>query len=169
MAPRRVGVAGALWSKRQLSIEFGVTESTVAKRLDRVPPDGLVKGHDAWFVASAAPAILLAGSDGDRAGGQDARTSIDDLSPKDRKDWVSSEHELMRMRAYAKELVPVGEVREMFATVVKAFSAAWDTFADQLEREVGITPEQVEATQRLSDRTRSSLLAMFSADAGDDD
>ena len=46
-----------LWSLNALSIELHLDRRTVAARLRDVPPDGKVRGHDAWRLETALPVL----------------------------------------------------------------------------------------------------------------
>lgn len=47
------GRPGALWSIRALAEEFDLDRQTVARRLEGVPPDGLIQAkHPGWRVSS---------------------------------------------------------------------------------------------------------------------
>jgi hypothetical protein len=50
-----------LWSISALSAEFGLDRRTVASKMASVPPDGRLRRNRAWFLGTAARA-LLAGS-----------------------------------------------------------------------------------------------------------
>jgi hypothetical protein len=54
-----------LWSIGALSAEFHLDRRTTAKRLATIPPDGMLHRHAAWFLSTAAPALLGGTVNGD--------------------------------------------------------------------------------------------------------
>jgi hypothetical protein len=144
----RAADRGALWSISALADEFGQTRTTVRRRLRDVEPAGTAYGHPVWRLADAVPALF---------GSLARRQALDGFSPKDRKDWVASERDLMKLRQEAGELVPVEEVRELAAGLVRPMADALDSLADVLEREAGLSPQQVESVIAVCTRVRAEL------------
>ena len=139
---------GQLWSINALADEFELDRRTVKKRLADVAPADRVSGHPVYRLAEAAPALF---------GSSENRESLDDFSPKDRKDWVASERELMKLRAEAGELMLVEEAREQIAAVIRPMADVLDSMPDVLEREAGLTPSQVESVMAACTRVRGEL------------
>lgn len=55
-----------LWSLSALGVEFSIDRRAVAKALRSYPPDGKLKGHPAWFMSTAAVALVGDGAEEDK-------------------------------------------------------------------------------------------------------
>ncbi len=142
-----------LWSVNALANAFGKNWNGTRQALSGVPPDGQISGHDAWYLATAAPYLCQPVIDGE----------LQHLRPNDRLHWVKSERELMQLRREYGELVAVDEVREQLADIIKATVIALDTLPDVLERTSGLTAVQAERMAREIDGFREQLFHAFSA------
>jgi hypothetical protein len=52
-----LGMTRRLWSLNALAVELGVDRRTMAAALDRVPHDGIQKGHKGWWLETALSAL----------------------------------------------------------------------------------------------------------------
>jgi hypothetical protein len=141
------------WSLSRLADEFGIARETVAKRLRdaNVAPSGKRSGYDVYRLADAAPAIV---------GAQvRAETSADprDLPPLERRAYYQSENERIKVEVSTGALVPAAEVEADYAELVKKIAQFFDTLPDVLERDAGITGEQVMRVQEACDRVRNAM------------
>lgn len=144
-----------LWSQNALAEELGVDRRTVKARLADVPPDGTLRGHPAWFLSTAAPAVL-----GLRPGPEaDEEAAVARMSPKERYDHYRAKREKIKLETEMGQLIPAAEVEAAWARVIKAIVTKLDTLADVLERDCGLPGPAVERVQVEVDRMREDLSA----------
>lgn len=81
----------------------------------------------------------------------------DTLQPKERLDWYKGESEKRKLQKTDGELVEASVYERHMADLLKV-SVSWaETFTDVMEREAGLTPEQLERVQTAVDRQRDRL------------
>lgn len=90
------------------------------------------------------------------------------MDPADRDRWFASEKRRLEMEQLVGTLVPYEQVAATFAESFKRVAAALDTMTDVIEREVGLSPEQVAEMQKIIDGVRRDLYRQL-ADVGDDE
>ena len=141
---------------------FGVARATVVKRLQQagIRPDGKRGGYDVYRIRDAAPAIIGAAGRVNENGAVDPDT----LSPADRKHWYHAELAKMQVQTTARELIPAAEVEAGMAAMAKRMVQFLDTMPDQLERDAGLTPAQVDAVHVSVGRMRGALYESIVAD-----
>ena len=64
----------------------------------------------------------------------------------------------MAVESEARQLIPAIEVQAEFAEMARTFVQFW-TLGDQLERDIGLTPEQVDAMNASIAKQRAELYA----------
>jgi len=89
----------------------------------------------------------------------------DNMTPKERLDWYKGEAEKRKLQITDGELVEASTHERQMSELLKV-SISWaETMPDVMEREAGLTPEQVERLQAAVDRQRDRLHSVW---AGDD-
>ncbi len=146
----------------RLATEFGMARETVTKRLQAagVPADGKRNGHPVYRIRDACPALIDSAQSVDDEGNPDPRT----LAPDKRKSWYQSELARLTVETNARNLIPAAEVEQEWAAAMKHIAQFLDTLGDRMERDCGLTPEQVKLVQDSADRLRSSLYEAIVAD-----
>lgn len=142
------------FSIRRLAEEFGMAKETVSKRLREanVMAAGSRAGHPVYRLRDVCPAILH-GAEYDEDGIRDPKT----LPPEQRNAWYQSENKRMDVEMRARELIPRSEHEADLAVMAKDLAQFLETLPDQLERDVTLSPEQVEALHVQIDRRRQEL------------
>lgn len=138
----------------RLAEEFGMARETVSKRLAQasVPSDGLRNGYPVYRLRDACPA-LMSGAGFDEQGMRDPKT----MPPDQRNYWYQSESKRIDVETRAGLLIPASEHEADLAVMVKDLAQFLETLPDQLERDVALTPEQVQALHDGIDRRRQEL------------
>lgn len=124
-----------LYSISRLAAEAGLDRRTVTGRLKQVDSDGEIRNHGAYTLKTAGPHLwggLKASSDGTVP-----------TDPAARKTFYQSEEARLKVEAAIGNLIPAEEVREGVAEVFKLIALKIDTLADTLERDIGLTPDQM--------------------------
>lgn len=150
------------WSLSRLASEFGIARETVAKRLSQagVEPVGERNGYATYALRSAAAAILEI----EVADSNDPAS----MAPDKRNAWYQSEMRRMEVEMRARTLVPASEVEAEISDLVKAWVQFLDTLADQLERDVGLTPEQVDGLNEAIGKQRAAAQQLMAGKTEDD-
>lgn len=135
-----------------------MARETVAKRLAAasVAPAGTRHGHPVYRIRQAAEALLdpaMRAEDGD----------IDPkrLAPMDRNAWYQSEIRRLDLEMKCGQLLPAAEFEAEAARVVKTLVQFLETLGDQLERDVALSPEQVDAVNTAVSRQRAQLYELL--------
>jgi hypothetical protein len=155
-----------LVSISRLAELLGMDRKTVSKRLadSNVPQAGKRDGYPVYDGRQACEACLLPQT----MAGEDGPLDPRQMKPMDRRAWFQSERERISLEADARQLIPAGEVESEMAEVVRGFVQFLDTLGDQLERDVGLTAEQVDATNRSIAKQRAALYAQLQAEDMDE-
>ena len=136
------------FSVNRLSRMTGFDRRTVSRRLEHVQPTGIRAGHPVYSLRDAGPALYAVGYAGD---------DPEQMGPKDRLDWYRGESEKRKLQKTDGELVEASVYERHMADLLKV-SVSWaETFTDVMEREAGLTPEQLERVQTAVDRQRDRL------------
>jgi hypothetical protein len=140
------------WSKNRLADELNVDRRTLDKRFreTNVAPIGKRAGHDIYRMADAARAVFGRTED-------EATANPRDLPPLERRAFYQSENERLKVEVATGALVPAPEVEADYASFVKLVAQFFDTLPDVLERDCGLTGEQVERIQEACDRVRQQM------------
>jgi hypothetical protein len=144
-----------LVSISRLAELLGMDRKTVAKRLAdfNVPPAGKRDGYPVYDGRQACEACLLPQT----LAGEDGPLDPRQMKPMDRRAWYQSESERMSVETKAGQLIPAGEVEAGYADMARSFVQFLDTLGDQMERDVGLTAEQVEAVNKSIAKQRGDL------------
>lgn len=141
-----------LWSINALADEFGIDRRTVKKRLEGMPPAGVLNGHPAWRLRDIAGAVL-----GLKAAVPDGETDPDKLTPKDRLDHYRAEREKIKWEAEQRISIPAPEVESVVAGAFKILSQGLDTIPDVLENDCALGAAEVERAIEVVDGIREGL------------
>lgn len=154
-----------LFSIARLAAEFGMSRETVSKRLAQanVVPDGRRSGHPVYRLRDAVPALFDVSGRGS-AGTMDP----DSLPPEQRRAWFQSEQARIAVMEKARQLIPAAEVETEMANLCKRVVQWIDTLPDQMERDAGLTPAQVDALHASAMRLRGVLYVTLVEDASND-
>lgn len=145
---------------------LGMDRKTVSKRLldANVPQAGKRDGYPVYDGRQACEACLLPQT----LAGEDGPLDPRQMKPMDRRAWFQSERERISLEADARQLIPAGEVESEMAELVRGFVQFLDTLGDQLERDVGLTAEQVEAANKSIAKQRVALYLQLQAEDQDE-
>lgn len=136
---------------------LGMDRKTVAKRIAEanLKPCSMRDGYPVYDGRQACEACLLPLASSEESAPFDPRN----LKPLDRRAWYQSERERMAVESEARQLIPAIEVQAEFAEMARTFVQFLDTLGDQLERDIGLTPEQVDAMNASIAKQRAELYA----------
>lgn len=153
-----------IWSISRIAEAFGMDRRTVKGRIDSfgVQPSGTKRGNPVYALADVGPALFGENST-PGAGG----ISLEDLMPKDRKDWFQSENERLKFEREIKQLVPADEFARELSVLAKTVAASLDSLPDMLERDAGLPPEAIERVVGVIDNLREQMYQAVVADAED--
>ena len=142
------------WSLSQLQKAFGSARETIGKRLHAagVVPKKKRKGHDVFHIAEAAEAILS----GQLPSFEEIKNP-DVLQPKDRLDWYKGENEKSKYLREAGALIPVNEVAQEIAEVVKTCVRTIETLPDILEMKCSLDFDVINLIETECDNARAQL------------
>lgn len=96
--------------------------------------------------------------------GGDEEADPDTLSPKERLDWYRGEETKRKLQVADGTLVPADEHERALADVVKVAISWAETLPDVLERDAGLSPQQIERVQLAVDRVREELHASLAGE-----
>ena len=152
-------------SIRRLADEFAMARETVSKRLAEysVAPCGRRHGHPVYRLRDAAPAIVGVGIT-DEDGNRDPRM----LPPEKRNAYYQSELRRLEFEMETGQLVPAAQHEAAVADLARDVVQFLTTLPDELERDAGLTPEQIEAMHASIDRSRQGLYETLTADKDED-
>lgn len=142
------------WSISKLAIEFNTTRDTVRKKIAqaRVKPCGRALGHDVYALIDVAPLLV-----GGNSISYDGEFDPNLLQPKDRKDWYDGESKRIQILRESRELLTYDDVSKTWAETLKKIMLTLDTIVDVVERDVGLSAEQIKHIQTIIDRQRETL------------
>lgn len=138
----------------RLAEAFGMSRATVSSRLAKfgVKPDGERRGYPIYRLRDAAPALVAGGSDSAN-GDVDPAT----LPPLQRNHWYQSEIRRLDVEMSAGRLIPVAQVEAEMADMTRDFVQFLQVLPDQLERDCGLAPDQVERMHESVDQQRQAF------------
>lgn len=154
---------GVLWSIHQFGFETGRTRETIRRRIAKAntQPGGTgPTGHPLYRCREVLP--LLYGND------DEGNVDPEKLDPFSRKSHYQAEAERRKLMVEAKDLVTREDYVEEMARVLRLLQQFADTVPDVLERDCGLTPDQVARVEKQCDELRNSLaedLSKFEAEA----
>ncbi len=145
-----------LFSLSQLSRIYGPARETISKRLNQagVKPAGEKGGHPVFHIREASRAIFEAEYG---ALSFDGVEDPEKLPPKDRLDYYRSQNEKSKYEREQGLLVPLDDVREEFANIIKIVVPSLDTLPDVLERKCQLPPEAIEQVEAVVGRIRDDI------------
>ena len=138
----------------RLAEEFGMARETVSKRLAQanVTPDGKRNGYPVYRLRDACPALLEPAAY-DEDGNPDPKT----LPPDKRNAWYQSENRRLDLEMRSKQLIPAAEVEAELAEMARDIAQFLEVLPDQLERDAGLSPEQIVALHDSIDSARQGF------------
>lgn len=90
------------------------------------------------------------------------------MTPKERKNWFDSEKGRFWLEKEMKQVVPLPEVRQQMAAIVKAITQVLEVWPDKLERDKGWSADQLNEAQDVVDEVRILLVKAIQETADDD-
>lgn len=150
-----------LWSIRELADVFDTSANNVTNKTRNIPYIEKVGTSRKWRLNDVAYALCKKPED--HFDGKNP----DELSPTDRDKWYSSEQRRIKLLTEAKTLLVAAEVEQFIAEMFKALHQSIATLPDVLERDAGLTPEQVQSAISVVDRTLLSASKAVSEVATD--
>lgn len=90
------------------------------------------------------------------------------MTPKERKNWFDSEKGRLWLEKEMKQVVPLSEVRQQMAAIVKAITQVLEVWPDKLERDKGWSADQLNEAQDVVDEVRILLVKAIQETADDD-
>ncbi len=154
-----------LLSISKISDLTGIARQTIAQRITGIRPRSIRSGHPVYFLRDVGAALfaketvaISSNPDQDPA----------KLPPVDRDRWYSSEIKRLDFEEQMGALVRVEDMAQAIGVTFKKLALMLDTLPDVLERDVGMTPQQISAMCRIIDTQRSDLYAQIT-DTGTDD
>lgn len=97
----------------------------------------------------------------------EAASNPRDLPPMERRAFYQSENERLKVEAATGALVPAPEVESDYAEFVKLVAQFMDTLPDVMERDCGLTGEQVIRIQAACDKVRQAMFEKVIAEVVD--
>ena len=151
----------AEWSISQFWLNTGFARETVRKRFSEagLKPSRKVRGYPVYLVCDALPVLFQ---------GQGEETDPDKLRPFERRAYYQGELDKLKLQAERGELVPSFEVEALVGGLIKRQVQSYETLPDLLERDVGMSPAQLDLVQSICDQERERLyLEMVGEDDAD--
>lgn len=130
--------------------EFGIDRETLRRRLQSagVAPAGERSGHNVYRLRDVFAAWTIAPE-----GGIDPEA----LPSFQRRAWYQGEHSRLQLEVARRELVPVLEVEQEQAAMLKIVAEGLDGLPDVVERDCGATAAQLERLERACDEIRERM------------
>ena len=151
------------FSISRLAVMFGHTRETIGRKLKEtgVKPCGKHNGYPIYNLRDVAEF-----TGGSYVADQTPfdQCDPDKLPPKDRDSWYSSENKRLNFQEKEGSLLDKNAVQETVAEVFKKVALTFDTLADVMERDVGVTPEQIDKINEVCDNIREELVASITGD-----
>ena len=134
----------------ELSAELQFTRETVRKRLADagIKSAGKRRNYPVFRLRDAVRA-LLSGPDADP----------NRLDPYRRKAFFQSQSAELRVAMERAEVIPRGDVEEVYGAALKPIRQMLETLPDILERDAALSPAQVARAERAIDEARETLHA----------
>ena len=88
---------------------------------------------------------------------EEALTNPNKMSPKNRKEHWAAEKIKDDVRTNRGELLIKDDVRQDYASLVKTLVAGINSIPDRLERDCGLSPEQIDVVIEVTDSIRDSI------------
>ena len=141
---------GASLSLSALSREFSTTRETLRKRLasQGINPTGTRSGYPVYRLRDALQAWI---------GCPESGFDPDALDPFKRRAHYQGEHEKLKLEIERGLLVPVIEVEQEMAALLKIVAETLDGLPDMIERDAGVSSAVLILVERLLDNCRNQL------------
>lgn len=145
-----------LFSISRLADLFGHTRETISKKIKEsgVTPANKRAGYPVYNIRDIA--AFTGGAKPEENNAFD-EINPNKLHPKDRDAYYSSENRRLAFEKSQNQLLDKDETAQALAETLKKVALTFDTFADVLERDVGLSPEQIEKVNDICDNTRNEL------------
>jgi hypothetical protein len=145
-----------LFSISRLAELFGHTRETVSKKLKEggATPSGKKSGYPVYKIKDVA---VLNGGASEQESPDFENIDPDKLHPKDRDSWYASELKKTKLEKDKAQLLDKNEVAYKLSHTLKKVALTFDTLADVLERDVGLSPEQITKVNFIADNIRQEL------------
>ncbi|EAB5119575.1 DUF1441 family protein [Salmonella enterica] len=148
----------------QLAAITGLHRQTVVSRLSGVPLAPGSNEKNKLYLLTDVIRVLMEAPVSQAAEHQDPNK----MTPKERKDWFDSEKGRLWLEKEMKQVVPLTEVRQQMAAIVKAITQVLEVWPDKLERGKGWSAEQLNEAQDVVDEVRILLVKAMQETADDD-
>ena len=135
-----------LYSVNKLAEALGISRDTVKKRVARIPAVKQRNGFDVYHLRDVVTIIE-----------DQLAANPDDMSPKNRKDWYEGELRRVDIAKKKGQLLALEDVRQTWAETLKQIMLTLDTLVDVIERDIGLTTDQIKAIQSVIDMQRENL------------
>lgn len=143
------------FSIQMLARAFNMSRATVSRDLANIKPSAKRGGYPVYSLADVC--AFTAGKDLDAV---TAKHDPDNMKPFDRKAWFDSEAKRLQYETEVGRLLVAEDVARVDAEKNKRLALILKTLPDVLERDVGLSADQVKAAERIID---SALAAMYDA------
>ncbi len=147
-----------LWSYNRLADGFEIDRGTVKRKLTAagIEPSGLTfNGYPAFRLKDAAAALVVPVG---------RNCNPEKLDPRARLDWYKGEIERLRLGEKQRVLIPADEVEEEMVMLAKTVIAALETLPDLLERDAGLSGDQVDLVEATVNNLREEIYRQLSED-----
>lgn len=138
-----------IWTISSLARVFDMDRRTIKKRLDGVKQTGMVKGHPAYLLCDAAPAVF----------GKAYYAKEGDLKPTDRKAYYESELKRIELEAVLGNYMHTDEAHQYLADLFKEMDLRLSILPDNIERKEGIKAELTLSIEQEVDKIRLLLVS----------
>lgn len=147
----------------QLAAITGLHRQTVVSRLSGVPWHREAMKNKLYLLTDVIR-VLMETPVSQAAEHQDPNK----MTPKERKNWFDSEKGRFWLEKEMKQVVPLPEVRQQMAAIVKAITQVLEVWSDKLERDKGWSADQLNEAQDVVDEARILLVKAIQETADDD-
>ncbi|HAE6514421.1 TPA_asm: DUF1441 family protein [Salmonella enterica] len=148
----------------QLAAITGLHRQTVVSRLSGVPLAPGSNEKDKLYLLTDVIRVLMETPVSQAAEHQGPNK----MTPKERKNWFDSEKGRFWLEKEMKQVVPLPEVRQQMAAIVKAITQVLEVWSDKLERDKGWSADQLNEAQDVVDEARILLVKAIQETADDD-
>lgn len=140
------------WFARRL----GMSRDTISRRIEGLAPDGKEAGYPTYNFRKVIDAVYK--------GAQGVDDNGIPTAPRDLKDYYDAQLKRIEFEKQTAQLIPASDVYQAIAEINKKTSLAFSTLADVLERDAGLTPEQIKVVERVCDDIRLNLYSDITGD-----
>lgn len=141
----------------QLAAITGLHRQTVVSRLSGVPLAPGSNEKNKLYLLTDVIRVLMETPVSQPAEHQDPYK----MTAKERKGWFDSEKGRLWLEKEMKQVVPLPEVRQQMAAIVKAITQVLEVWPDKLEKDKGWSADQLNEAQDVMDEVRILLLRQY--------